>query len=116
MRIAHVALHVVDPDVSARWYLDVLGLAAARRDEPYGVVLTDDAGLTLALLRGDPLPAEVVGRVHVGCELASADEVRAARARLAGERELEWWDEPEYVSLKVADPDGHHVEVFWETV
>ena len=116
MRIGHVALEVVDPDASARWYLDVLGLAATRRDEHYGVVLTDASGLTLALLRGDPLPAGVIGRVHIGCELASADDVRAARARLADERELEWWDEPGYVSLKVADPDGHHVEVFWEVV
>ena len=118
MRIGHVALSVADPDASATWYLDVLGLAATRRDEPYGVVLTDASGLTLALLRGDPLPVDVIGRVHVGCEVPSADDVRAARARLAGgrERELEWWDEPGYVSLKVADPDGHHVEVFWEVV
>jgi len=118
VRIRHVALDVVDPDASARWYLDVLGLAAVRRDEPYGVVLTDETGLTLALLRGEPLPADVVGRVHVGCELASADDVRAVRARLAdaGAHELEWWDEDDYVSLKVADPDGHHVEVFWETL
>ena len=116
MRIGHVALEVVDPDASARWYLEVLGLTATRRDEDDGVVLTDPSGLTLALLRGEPLPAAVIGRVHIGCELASADDVRAARDRLSGGRELEWWDEPGYVSLKVADPDGHHVEVFWEVV
>jgi catechol 2,3-dioxygenase-like lactoylglutathione lyase family enzyme len=116
VRIGHIAFSVVDPDASARWYLDVIGLAAERRDEDYGVVLTDASGLTLALLRGTPLPADVVDRVHVGCELGSADDVRAARQRLAGERELEWWDEPDYVSLKVADPDGHHVELFWEVV
>jgi catechol 2,3-dioxygenase len=116
VRIGHVALHVVDPAASARWYVDVLGLSATPREEDYGVVLTDATGLTLALLRGEPLPADVIGRVHIGCEVASADDVRAARARLAGERELEWWDEPGYVSLKVADPDGHHVELFWEVV
>ena len=115
LRIAHVALNVVDPDASARWYLDVIGLAAARRDESYGVVLTDASGLTLALLRGEPLPADVVDRVPIGCELPSADDVRAARRRLAGECEVEWCDDHDYVSLKVADPDGHHVELFWET-
>ena len=48
---------------------------------------------------------------HIGCELGSAEDVR-----LAGADELESWDEDGDVSLEVADPDGHHVEVFWEVV
>ena len=28
---------------------------------------------------------------------------------------VEQWDEPDYVSVKVRDPDGHIVEFTWET-
>lgn len=28
--------------------------------------------------------------------------------------ELDWWDEPDYVSVEFRDPDGYVVEVSWE--
>ena len=42
--------------------------------------------------------------------------VEARRAELAalGIPEVDWWVEPGFVSLKVADPDGYVVEFFWE--
>jgi hypothetical protein len=27
---------------------------------------------------------------------------------------VEWWDEPDYVSVKCKDPDGYVVEAAWE--
>jgi hypothetical protein len=32
----------------------------------------------------------------------------------AGVEIVEFWDEPDYVSVKVRDPDGYVVEAAWE--
>jgi hypothetical protein len=32
-----------------------------------------------------------------------------------GVESFEQWDEPDYVSVKCRDPDGHIVEFSWET-
>jgi hypothetical protein len=42
--------------------------------------------------------------------------VRAFRSRLAGDgiEIAEFWDEPDYVSVKCRDPDGYVVEFAWE--
>jgi len=43
--------------------------------------------------------------------------LRAMAQRLAGDgvEIVEQWDEPDYVSVKCRDPDGHIVEFSWET-
>jgi hypothetical protein len=43
------------------------------------------------------------------------DEVRAFRDRLAadGIEFAEFWDEPDYVSVKCKDPDGYVIEFAW---
>jgi catechol 2,3-dioxygenase-like lactoylglutathione lyase family enzyme len=114
--IRHLALHVSDPERSARFYLDTLGLAASARDEEWGVRVTTDDGVMLALIRGEPLPADVIGRIHFGCGLPDAHAVRRTRERLqeVGVAEVEWWDEDGYVSIKVADPDGYVVELSYD--
>jgi hypothetical protein len=42
--------------------------------------------------------------------------VYALRQRLQGEgiKEVEWWEEPGFTSLKVADPDGYVVELLYD--
>jgi hypothetical protein len=98
-----------------RFYLDVLGLSGCSVvEEEHGVVLAFDDGFRFALLRGEP--SSPSPSVHFGCALGSGDEVRATRSRLraAGVRELEFVEEPDLVSVKVADPDGYVVEVYWE--
>ena len=49
--------------------------------------------------------------------LDDPDEVRALRGALAreGVEIVEFWDEPDYVSVKCRDPDGYVVEAAWET-
>ncbi len=76
-------------------------------------MLGNDAGDLLALFAGDP-PAEPLQAFHFGFELASAEAVRAERERLraAGVSELEWEDEW-MTRLRVADPDGYGVELFY---
>jgi len=117
--LRHLALSVSDPHRSAAFYLHVIGLEGEAREESWGcrVMLSD--GFMLALIEGDPLPNDVVGRVHFGCALASPGAARALRERLrdAGVREVEWEDaevEESYVGLKVADPDGYVVELSYD--
>lgn len=110
-----VALAVRDPARSLALYRDNIGIEGAVREEHYGFVITAPAGLSFTLVRGEQ-PADGVGETHIGVSLAGAGEVRAERLRLTelGIAELEWWDEPGYVSTKVNDPDGYPLEVAWD--
>ena len=72
-------------------------------------------GFSLALGPTDE-PISLPSFLHFGVGLASADEVRAFRDRVAGDgvELVGFWDEPDYVSVKFRDPDGYVVEVSWE--
>ena len=54
--------------------------------------------------------------LHFGVGLPDPAAVRALRERFEadGVEIHEWWDEPEYVSVKCRDPDGYVVEASWE--
>jgi catechol 2,3-dioxygenase-like lactoylglutathione lyase family enzyme len=106
----HIGLAVRDRDASLRFYRDTLGIEGSTRETEYGYVINAANGVTLTLLRGRP-PTDV-GEFHIGLSLPTPDEVRSLRDR--GLREVEWWDEPDYVSLKVLDPDGYIVELAWD--
>jgi catechol 2,3-dioxygenase-like lactoylglutathione lyase family enzyme len=72
--------------------------------------------VTLALGKtGEPISLPAF--LHFGFRAAAGpDEVRAFRDRLAGDgiEIAEFWDEPDYVSVKCKDPDGYVVEFAWE--
>ena len=112
--IAHLALGVRDPARSLAFYRDVVGLEGAVREADFGFVLTTPKGITFSLIRGEPPVG--LGEVHFGVALPHEKAVRTRRAELAamGVPEVDWWVEPGFVSLKVADPDGYVVEFFWE--
>ena len=112
--IAHLALGVRDPARSLAFYRDVVGLEGAVREANFGFVVTTPRGFTFSLIRGDP--PEHLGEVHFGVALPEEEAVGARRAELAAMvvPEVDWWVEPGFVSLKVADPDGYVVEFFWE--
>ncbi len=78
-------------------------------------MLYDADGFSLALGEVEG-PIRLPPFLHFGKGLASADEVRAFRDRVAadGVEIVEWWDEPDYVSVKIRDPDGYVVEIAWE--
>ena len=84
------------------------------REEEYGFVITTTRGVGFTLFKGQP-PADH-GEFHVGVSLPDSDAVRARREELRslGVPEIEWWDEPGYVSVKVRDPDGYIVEMAWD--
>ena len=48
------------------------------------------------------------------CRDAGGFRAFAARARSDGLEVVEEWDEPDYGSVKVRDPDGYVVEVSWK--
>jgi catechol 2,3-dioxygenase-like lactoylglutathione lyase family enzyme len=110
----HVALAVRDPARALKFYRETIGVEGTVRAEDYGFVITTPGGLAFTLFTG--APATATGEFHVGVALPDADAVRARRAVLAsaGIAELEWWDEPGYVSVKIRDPDGYIVELSWD--
>jgi catechol 2,3-dioxygenase-like lactoylglutathione lyase family enzyme len=108
--VDHLALKVSDQERARRFYQTYCGFGAqpARRYDDDTLMLYDDAGFSLAL--------GVRGFEHFGLGLDDAEAVRAMARRLEddGIELVERWDEPDYVSVKVRDPDGHIVEFSWE--
>jgi catechol 2,3-dioxygenase-like lactoylglutathione lyase family enzyme len=117
MKIKHLALAVRDPETSRAFYLETIGLDAVARAQDWGFELHFSDGFMMALIRDEPVPADVIERVHFGTLLPRREDVAATRRRLqrAGVPEIEWCDEPDYMSVKVADPDGYVIELFYET-
>lgn len=115
MQLNHLNLVVRDVVRSATFWETHFGFEPVRHLETGGVMLASSEGSVLVFEPGHPAPDP--GSVfHVGFGLADADAVLSARKRLqeAGVRELDWVQEEGYRSVKVADPDGYVVEVFWE--
>ena len=113
----HLALAVTDRDRSRRFYETYFGFDArpARLYDGDVLMLYDASGFSLAL---GPVagPVSLPPFLHFGVHAESPEAVRAFRDRLAadGVPIIEEWEEPEYVSVKCADPDGYVVECAWE--
>jgi catechol 2,3-dioxygenase-like lactoylglutathione lyase family enzyme len=118
VKLNHLALAVRDQQRAIDFYARYFGFdqATARR-YPDGVIIVHDAdGFALALGR-DVSPELAPGFPHFGFEAGSPDDVRGLRARLLadGVELVEDEDAETYVGFKCLDPDGHVVEVAWET-
>jgi catechol 2,3-dioxygenase-like lactoylglutathione lyase family enzyme len=113
----HLALAVRDQERSRRFYDTYLGFGAhpPRRYDDGVLMLYNAEGFALALGQTDE-PIRLPSFLHFGTGLATPDEVRAFRERLAadGVPIVGEWDEPDYVSVKFLDPDGYVVEIGWE--
>jgi catechol 2,3-dioxygenase-like lactoylglutathione lyase family enzyme len=114
--VRHLALAVADQHRSRRFYETYFGFTAEPAPRADGVLILHDAeGFSLALGQVDE-PFTLPPFLHFGTGLPSPDDVRAFRNRVAGDglSIVDWWDEPDYVSVKFRDPDGYVVEVSWE--
>ena len=114
----HLALAVTDLERSSRFYETYLGFEAEPEPRSDGVLMLHNAaGFALALGEMDG-PIRLPEFLHFGAGLASPDDVRLFRDRLVsdGVVVVDWWDGPDYVSVKFRDPDGYVVEVSWETL
>jgi catechol 2,3-dioxygenase-like lactoylglutathione lyase family enzyme len=115
MPLNHVALTVADRERSAAFYAEHFGLTERVHDDDHLLILgPPDGGALLALSQGDPAAAALPPANHFGFQLASGDEVRAARERFAaaGVVEAEWQDSHGFVRVQVFDPDGYRVEFY----
>ena len=110
----HLALAVSDQERARRFYETYCGFGAKppRRYDDGTLMLYDQTGFSLALGRADN-----GFKAHFGVGLDDPEAVRAMAGRLRddGVEIVEQWDEPDYVSVKCRDPDGHIVEFSWET-
>jgi catechol 2,3-dioxygenase-like lactoylglutathione lyase family enzyme len=114
--VDHLALAVSDQARSRAFYETYLGFEAEPEPRADGVlILHDAAGFSLALGETDEA-IRLPGFLHFGKGLASPEEVRSFRDRIVtdGREVVDWWDEPDYVSVKFRDPDGYVIEVSWE--
>ena len=107
----HLALKVSDQERARRFYETYCGFGARppRWYDDDTLMLYDGDGFALALGLQEFEP-------HFGLALPDGEAVRAMAARLEadGVDVVERWDEPDYVSVKARDPDGHVVEFSWE--
>jgi catechol 2,3-dioxygenase-like lactoylglutathione lyase family enzyme len=124
-RVAHVVLYVRDPESSARWYCDVLGMQVSARvgDGPYkgGVFLSfGEQDHDLALF-----PTSHTQRgyefEHIGLEVECDGKLERLR-RLYGSmirhnvKIHEVLDHGVSIGIYFFDPDGHQLEVFCQVI
>ena len=113
----HLAIPVSDRERSRRFYATYFGFDARPPREFDGGVLMiyDAAGFALAL---GPTEEPIVRPtwMHFGVGLPDRSAVLRMRDRLLadGVELVEFWDEPDYVSVKCRDPDGYIIEASWE--
>ena len=114
MELRHLALAVRDEAASCRFYQKYFGFDTAppqRMDD--GVLMlfgADDFHLALGPWEGE---AMLPPFLHFGFRATSPAAVHsfAERIRRDGFEIVGQWHEPDYVSVKVRDPDGCVVEV-----
>ena len=121
-RVAHVVLYVRDPEASARWYSEVLGMgiSATVSDGPYrgGIFLSfgeHDHDLALFPASGGGERGQEFE--HIGLEVDCGGDLDQLR-RLYGwmlkhdVRIHEILDHGVSIGIYFYDPDGHQLEVF----
>ncbi len=125
-RIAHIVLYVRDPEASARWYGEVLGMKVSARvsEGPYrgGVFLSfgeSDHDIALFPASGEsPRGKEFE---HIGLQVDCDNDIESLR-RLYGwmiQKNVkinEVLDHGVSTGIYFFDPDGHQLEVFCQRI
>ena len=112
----HLALAVSEQARSIAFYVRYFEFEPEAQPREDGVwILHDEAGFSLAIGEIDQ-PIVLPSFFHFGRGKRTPEEVRTFRDRVErdGLEIVDWWDEPDYVSVKFRDPDGYIVEVGWE--
>ena len=112
----HINLTVTDPTRSIAFYRKWLRFGPEDRRFPDGTVFIRDAEGTDLALHAGVVRADSLAYFHFGFRRESGGEVRSLHAELksAGVPIGQFDDEEGLVSVKLRDPDGYLVEVYWE--
>jgi catechol-2,3-dioxygenase len=116
MKLAHLHVHTRDRALAEQFYSEWFGMQVDRRGGPL-TFMSDGAGFELALM-DDDAPDRMPGWFHFGFKVASADEVvelyqRMLDASMPIAKRL--FQDEELAAFRCADPDGYHIEVYWQS-
>jgi catechol-2,3-dioxygenase len=125
-QIAHIVLYVCDPETSARWYAEVLGMKVSARvqDGPYkgGIFMTfGEHDHDIALFPTSDRSPRGKEFEHVGLQVDCDNDVDSLR-RLYGwliQKNVkihEVLDHGVSTGIYFYDPDGHQLEVFCQRI
>jgi catechol 2,3-dioxygenase-like lactoylglutathione lyase family enzyme len=113
----HLNLTVTDIERSVTFYQQWLGFGPEdRRFDDGTTFVRDSEGTDLALHAGE-VSTTLHGQVfHFGFRRDTATEVRDLWEELiaGGVEVIAFDEEPDVVSVKLMDPDGYVIEVYWE--
>jgi len=115
----HVAIRVVDPEKSATWYSEVLGLKKVQPKEWKPVPIMVHAGHSgIALFAAGENPTSTVCKesMHIAFR-ADRQDLETFRAKLekAGV-EVSFEDHKYFHSIYFRDPDGYRLEITAEVI
>ncbi|CRM45934.1 MULTISPECIES: VOC family protein [Pseudomonas] len=115
----HLSLWVSDPDVSARWYADILGMHESARGESWVMMAFGTKHHDIALIRAEPGAHQGgLGLQHYGLEIAGdMTTLRQLYGMLLkkGVEVVKITDHEIGHGLYFNDPDCNRMEFFLET-
>jgi catechol 2,3-dioxygenase len=116
MTLNHLNLAVSDPDRASGFYQHWFGFTEVTREDDF-IKVRDDAGFELSLTRTEEAAA-YPGCFHFGFRRNTPDAVRDLHARMAeagvGVR-VPLREADDRVFFLGLDPDGHRIEIYWES-
>ncbi|MFS2072741.1 VOC family protein [Pseudomonas sp. CT11-2] len=115
----HLSLWVSDPDVSARWYADILGMHESARGDSWVMMAFGSKHHDIALIRAEPGAHQGgLGLQHYGLEIAGDfTTLRQLYGMLLskGVEVVKITDHEIGNGVYFNDPDGNRMEFFLET-
>lgn len=115
----HLSLFVTDPEISAKWYADVLGMHESARGESWIMMAFGSKHHDIALIKAAPGAHQGgLGLQHYGLEIAGdMTTLRQLYGMLLGKgvEIVKITDHEIGNGLYFNDPDGNRLEFFLET-